>query len=159
MCRVIYFIPLVHTGSALAMLYTTVKKTKINEVLKSRRGFENTNLNWPGRPKLGQGNNSWQWVKHAWLYLTYSRLLRKRTFCQLWVFNRGGLNIYICSTPSQAALNKAPHNIDILPSQAALNKAPHNIDILLLRPLSNLFSTLTSLSTTRIFLHNCASNI
>ena len=25
-------------------------------------------MNRPGRRKLGQGRNSWQWAKHAWLY-------------------------------------------------------------------------------------------
>ena len=39
-------------------------------------------VNGPGRHKLGQEINSWQWAKHAWLYPDVLQVLN--TF-QLWV--------------------------------------------------------------------------
>ena len=36
--------------------------------LKQRAELEKIKVNGPGRQKLEQGKNSWQWAKHAWLY-------------------------------------------------------------------------------------------
>ena len=33
-------------------------------------------VNGPGRSKLGQGRNCWQWVKHVWLYFDRIRALK-----------------------------------------------------------------------------------
>ena len=41
-------------------------------------------VNEHGRSKLGQGRNSWQWARHAWLYSDLLKALKENIkFCQL----------------------------------------------------------------------------
>ena len=37
-------------------------------------------MNGPEISKLGQGRNSWQWAKHAWLYSDLLQVLEGGTF-------------------------------------------------------------------------------
>ena len=58
------------------------------------------NVNEPGRSKLGQGRNSWQWAKYAWRYSDLLEALKGKHLSAL-LRNRGGINFCVICTPLQ----------------------------------------------------------
>ena len=77
------FIPLGHTRNKL-------HKPKPVQ-LKSRKWiWKKIKVNRPGRRKLGQGRNSWQWAKHAWLYSDLPQALKGKISSALGSQQKGG---------------------------------------------------------------------
>ena len=73
---------------------------KTNTVEKYGEDLEKMKVNGPEKWELGQGRNyGTAWLSILGYILTYSVLLREK-ICQLWVFNRGDLNIYASAVPN-----------------------------------------------------------
>ena len=51
--------------------------------------LENMKVNGPGRQKLEQGSNSWQWAEHVWLYSDLLQALKGEHLSALCSQQRG----------------------------------------------------------------------